>query len=168
MNKNTNDGQRRKPHRTAVFLHNKIFILFFLPVLALIIIIAVVLILRVINPPAAETPVAAVGDYIYVLPIKERSADNIPTVGKDPFISEGATGLRLDGIVYNPDGTSIAVISSVNASYVVSNDDSVGQTGWVVAIITADTVTITKNEKTEMLSLIAKTVDGINRNDTGA
>lgn len=168
MNNNTNGGLRRKPHRAIAFLQNKIFILFFLPVIALIIIIAVVLIIRIVNPPAAETPVAAAGDYIYVLPIKERPADNIPVDGKDPFSGGGTAALVLDGIMYNPDGASVVILRSADAAYVVSLDSLIGQTGWVVTAITVDTVTITKNEKSEILSLTAETAAGLIKNDTEA
>lgn len=168
MNNNPNGGLRRKPHRAIAFLQNKIFILFFLPVIALIIIIAVVLILRIVKPPAEDIPVAAAGDYIYVLPIKERPADNIPAAGKDPFSSGGTAALALDGIMYNPDGTSIVIIRSAEASYVVSPDSAIGQTGWVVTGITAETVTITKNEKSEILSLAAEAVAGLTNKETEA
>ncbi|MHB1151456.1 MAG: hypothetical protein ACYCWE_14045 [Eubacteriales bacterium] len=166
MNNNPHTSQRRKPHRAVAFLQNKIFILFFLPVIALIIIIAVVLIIRLVDPSEEEIPVAAVGDYIYVLPIKERPADDSPVAGKDPFSSGGTAALVLDGIMYNPDGTSIVILRSADASYVVSPDGAIGQTGWVVTDITADTVTITKNEKSEILSLTAEAVAGLYNNNT--
>lgn len=161
-----NAGPRRRTHRTIAFLQNKIFILFFLPVIALIIIIAIVLILRIVNPQVEDIPVSAAGDYIYVLPIKERAADNIPVAGKDPFSSGGTSALYLGGIMYNPDGTSNAIILSAEKSYVVLQNEIIGKTGWMVTEITADTVTIIKNDKTEKLTMTAGNVDGLYEKDT--
>lgn len=167
MNNNTNDGPRRKPHRAMAFLQNKIFIIFFLPVIAMIIIIAVALILRAVKSPAEKIPADVTGDYIYVLPIKERPADNIlPADDKDPFSGSGTPALYLGGIIYNPDGKSNAVILTADKSYVVQQGDLIGKTGWVVNEITADTVTIIKNEKSEILSMPAKAADGLYEKNT--
>ncbi len=166
MNNSTDGGFRRKPHRIRAFLQNKIFILFFLPVIALIIIIAAVLIIRVIKTPEAEGMTAAGSDYIYVLPIGERPADDTAAPDRDPFAGSGTAALVLDGIMYNPDGNSVVILRSADASYLVSPDGLIGQTGWVVAAVTSDTVTIVKNDKSEVLSLAADAVAGIVKNET--
>lgn len=164
MNGNTDSGLRRKRRRPLAFLQNKIFILFFLPVITLIIIIAVALIVRLVKPPQEDIAVAASEDYIYVLPIKERPADTGPAAGKDPFAAGGTAALVLDGIMYNPDGSSVVILRSAEASYIVSPDETVGQTGWIVKEITADTVLIMKNDKSETLSLTAEAVAGLYEN----
>lgn len=165
MNGNVNGGVSRKP-RAKAFLQNKIFLIFFLPVILLIIIIAAALIIRLANAPDDSIPAAAPGDYIYVLPIKERAIDGPVAPGRDPFADGGNAAFILDGIMYNPEGTSIAVLRSSDSSYIVSPDDAVGRTGWVVSGVTADTVTITKNERSEILSLTADAVQGIFNTDT--
>ena len=166
MNGNVNGGVSRKTQRAAPFLQNKIFLIFFLPVILLIIIVAAALIIKLVNSPDHDIPVAASGDYIYVLPIKERVFDEPVTPGRDPFTDGGAAAFILDGIMYNPEGTSIVILRSSDSSYVVSPSDTVGRSGWVISDVTADTVTITKNERSEILTLGADIIQGIIKSNT--
>jgi type II secretory pathway component PulC len=98
-----------------------------------------------------------------VLPINERAADKA-AVNKDPFTSGGTAALVLDGIIYNPKGTSIVIVRSADVSYVVSAGGNIGETGWTAASVTADTVTIEKDGKQEILSLAADTTAGLIKN----
>lgn len=154
----------RKPHKKINFFHNKIFLMYFVPIISVISIIAVILIVKAITGTDNALPASAAGDNIYVLPINERAADSNSAVDKDPFTSGGTAALVLDGIMYNPDGTSIVIIRSAEVSYVVTAGGNIGDTGWTATSVTADTVTIEKDGKQEILSLAADETAGLIKN----
>lgn len=162
--KNPLSAPGRKPHKTKSFFHNKIFLMYFVPVISVISIIAVVLIIKAVTGKNDSLPAAAAADNVYVLPINQRAADSNITVDKDPFTSGGTAALVLDGIIYNPEGTSIIIIRSAEFSYVVSAGDVIGDTGWTATSVTADTVTIEKDGKQEVLSLAADVTAGLIKN----
>ena len=81
---------------------------------------------------------------------------NAEKSGKNPFAVTGVglSPVALEGIMYNPDGTSFAILKSSSMTYVKTIGDEIGDTGWMVAEISEDSVKVTKTKFQSCLPLM--------------
>lgn len=163
MTGNQNKAPAQKPAAkksksiSASAVLNKTFLYIFLPIILVVTVVAVILIIRGLSQ-AEEASAPVDSDYVYVLPIPERTLDLTDEPSKDPFTTS-VSSVTLDGIMYNPNGTSVAILISANTAYVVGVGGPIGDTGYKVTDITSDTATIEKDGKSETLSLAQNSSD---------
>lgn len=135
-------------------LNNKLFLFIFMPLMIVISGVTVFFIIKAITSNNA-LQVSGNENFVYVLPMAERAAETGDKAGKNPFVATGLAPVVLEGIMYNPDGTSFAILKSASMTYVKTIGDEIGDTGWLLAEISDSTVTVTKEDLTEVLSLAA-------------
>lgn len=142
----------KKKHFGGGVLKNKLFLFIFIPMMILISAVTVFFIVKAINN---DSSVPALGgeNYVYVLPMAEREAEESVKTGKNPFTTTGLSPVVLDGVMYNPDGTSFAILKSSNKTYVKSVGEEIGETGWTLSEITQDGATVSKDDISETLTL---------------
>ena len=131
---------------------NKIFLFIFLPLMIIISAVTVFFIIKAINADTS-VPVANSENYVYVLPMAEREADTGDSSEKNPFKTTGLSPVNLEGIMYNSDGSSYAILKSSSRSYVLAAGTEIGDTGWTLTEITQTSVTVAKGDMTENLTL---------------
>ena len=149
---------KRKP--SGGILKNKLFLFIFMP---LMIIISAVIIFFIVKAIAdgASVPASGSEKYVYVLPMSERPADAGGKTGKNPFRATGLSPVILTGVMYNPEGSSYAVLQSANKSYVLSSGQKIGDTGWTLTSISGDGVIVSKDDINESLTLQSQDIGGI-------
>lgn len=140
-------------------LNNKLFLFIFMPLMIIISGVTVFFIVKSITGDDA-LQVSGNENFVYVLPMSERAAETGDKAGKNPFNVTGLSPVVLEGIMYNPDGTSYAILKSASMTYVKTIGDEIGDTGWLLTEITDSTVTVTKEDLTEVLSLTANGIPG--------
>ncbi len=133
-------------------LHNKLFLFIFMPLMIIISGVTVFFIVKSITGDNA-LQVSGNENFVYVLPMSERAAETGDKAGKNPFNVTGLSPVVLEGIMYNPDGTSYAILKSASMTYVKTIGDEIGDTGWLLTEITESTVTVAKDQSSEILSL---------------
>lgn len=133
---------------------NKLFLFIFMPLMIVISGVTVFFIVKAVRGEAI-LPVSGSEDYVYVLPMSEREASQNGKSGKNPFAVTGISPVSLEGIMYNPDGTSYAILKSSSTTYIKTIGDEIGDTGWVLAEITETSVTVKKDEISEVLTVVA-------------
>ncbi|MGI6202309.1 MAG: hypothetical protein ACOYID_02785 [Eubacteriales bacterium] len=135
---------------------NKLFLFIFMPLMIVISGVSVFFLIKAVTGQPL-LPVSGGENYVYVLPMSERHAGNAEKSGKNPFAVTGVglSPVALEGIMYNPDGTSFAILKSSSMTYVKTIGDEIGDTGWMVAEIGEDSVKVTKDEVSELLTLDA-------------
>ncbi len=145
------------------FLKENKSLTFMLPVLAILIIVLIIVYSGVFNkkeapassgetPPAITQPsesALAQQPQVDVLPqIIRSTSEGAVDVIKDPFESP----VKLSGIIYSMD-RSTAIVESNGISYIVKEDDFLGDSPWKVTLIQKDSITLESGEKSMTLSL---------------
>ncbi|HPT86113.1 MAG TPA: hypothetical protein PK778_09000 [Bacillota bacterium] len=158
-------GDAKLPVRKKIpggIARNKLFLFIFMPLMLVVSGVTLFFIFKAINGEPI-LPVSGNENYVYVLPMSEREASPAEKSGKNPFATAGVgiSPVALEGVMYNPDGTSYAILKSSNATYVKTVGEEIGDTGWVLSEIAEDFVKVTKDEITEFLTL-APDISGIN------
>ena len=145
------------------FLKENKSLAFMLPVLAILIIVLIIVYSGVFSkkeapassgetPPAITQPsesALAQQPQVDVLPqIIRSTSEGAVDVIKDPFESP----VKLSGIIYSTD-RSTAIVESNGISYIVKEDDFLGDSTWRVTLIQKDSITLESGEKSISLSL---------------
>ena len=145
------------------FLKENKSLAFMLPVLAILIIVLIIVYSGVFSkkeapassgetPPPINQPsesALAQQPQVDVLPqIIRSTSEGAVDVIKDPFESP----VKLSGIIYSTD-RSTAIVESNGISYIVKEDDFLGDSTWRVTLIQKDSITLESGEKSISLSL---------------
>lgn len=101
------------------------------------------------SPVPVDESALAAQPQVDVLPQFLRSAtEGAIEVIKDPF----ETPIKLKGIVY-ADSRSTAILEANGISYIVKEDDVLGESTWKVAFIENDSITLVSGDESMTLSL---------------
>lgn len=125
-------------------------------ILPIVIVISVVSVVFVIKESMSQNVVpasTATEALVYVLPMKERVIDGVQDAQNDPFASNITGSFVLSGIIFNPSGISLAMISSDLSFFVKTTGEEIGTTGWIVTEMTENTTKLEREGKTVLLEL---------------
>jgi|GEM_PF-964551 hypothetical protein len=157
---NGSGPSKKKPPTGNGVLKNKIFLFIFLPLMIIISGVTIFFVIQAINNDSAAV-ISNNDNYVYVLPMSERELETGGTAGKNPFSATGLSPVTLDGLMYNPDGASYAILTSSSKTYVKTVGEAIGDTGWTLTAINDSGVTVSKDELNENLTLQSGAESGI-------
>jgi len=144
-------GKQDKSSVKLFFEKNKSLV-FLLPLLAVLIVVAVIVLTRsdkaVATADFSETTGYNSENQVIVLPQTNRIIDEQTILKNDPFESP----LRLTGIIYSND-SPLAIIETGNLSSIVGVGSTVGASSWKVVRIDRETVFLSDGSSTATLDI---------------